>query len=54
MRETGYYWCRIKNDWLIAFFDNSINNGTWSVCNCEWDMTGNIFDEIDEKQIKRE
>ena len=50
MRETGYYWVRIDNNWEIAFFFEK----SWFVT-CVKDMQNDeYFDEIDEKQIKRE
>ena len=49
MREPGYYWVKIYNDWEIA---------EWSVC---WERIGyemvfddSAFEEIDENRIERE
>lgn len=50
MRETGYYWGRVKGDWDIYYW-----SGNFWYCfgpDSEWDEE--YFDEIDEKRIKRE
>ena len=50
MRETGYYWGRVKNYWDIYYW-----SGNFWYCFGEdnsWEEP--FFDEIDEKQIKRE
>ena len=52
VRETGYYWCRDNDEWMICYFSRYTN---------EWEIPGDynpykdgIFDEIDEKRIIRE
>ena len=47
MREAGYYWCRVKDDWCIYYW-----NSEWKSWEEAWEDSD--FDEIDEKQIKRE
>ena len=54
MRETGYYWCRLKHSkkwYVFKWIYNSWFDGDESVESEEY--FGEI-DEIDEKQIKRE
>lgn len=50
MRETGYYWVRIDDDWEIAFFFEK----RWFITSTRNTYMDNYFQEIDEKQIKRE
>ena len=52
VRESGYYWVRDNDEWMICYFDGYIN---------EWELPGHpttysdsVFDEIDEKRIIRE
>lgn len=47
MREAGYYWGRIKDDWCIYYWHSEYN--TWEEA---WNNSD--FDEIDERQIKRQ
>ena len=52
MRECGYYWCKVRSNqkWYIFEFDKTFG---WSdESGDEW--LEEYFDEIDEKQIKRE
>ena len=52
MREAGYYWCKVRSDqnWYIFEFHGLLG---WSDGSEEiW--LEEYFDEIDEKQIKRE
>ena len=51
MRELGYYWCKVRSDqkWYIFEWDGHyFDDGSEDVWLLEY------FDEIDEKQIKRE
>ena len=50
MRKAGYYWCRVKNDWDIYYW----NGNFWYCFSPDNEWNEEYFDEIDEKQIKRE
>ena len=50
MRETGYYWGRVKNDWNIYYWSGY----SWRTFGPDCDWEEEFFDEIDEKQIKKE
>jgi len=47
MKKAEYYWCRIKNNWNIYYWNLECNS--WEEACMESD-----FDEIDKKQIKKE
>lgn len=50
MRETGYYWCLLEDDWNIFYY-----NKTYKMfMGMGVDFEESDFQEIDEKQIKRE
>ena len=50
MRETGYYWGRVKGDWDIYYWSGY----NWYCFGPDNGWSEEYFDEIDEKQIKRE
>ena len=52
MRETGYYWCLYENEWQLCYYD--FESYHWWICGCDEPIFDKNFDEIDEKQIKRE
>ena len=49
MRETGYYWGRVKDDWDIYYWSGY----NWYCFGPDNGWSEEYFDEIDEKQIKR-
>ena len=52
MRETGYYWITVKSGDRIGYYNSKFNK--WTICGYEEVFSDSEFDEIDEKQIKRE
>ena len=51
MRENGYYWCLFTRDnWVISYW----NGDFWELMYNIFRFKDEDFDEIDEKQIKRE
>ena len=50
MRKTGYYWCKLYGHELIPYWDGK----KWKTQGCILSFDDDYFDEIDEKQIKRE
>ena len=49
-RKTGYYWCKLYGYELIPYW----NGKKWKTQGCILSFDDNYFDEIDEKQIKKE
>ena len=52
MRETGYYWLFDGHKWIIGRWCS--NDERWSLFDSHFIFKDEDFDEIDEKQIKRE
>lgn len=52
MRESGYYWVRFGNEWLIAQFGGKFK--IWFIFGRDDYFTDSRFDEIDERHIVRE
>ena len=52
MRETGYYWCCLNTTWSIFYYNKFDNTFTGGFANDPY--YDGEFNEIDEKQIKRE
>ena len=50
MRETGHYWVKLDNAWEVAFWDGD----GWFIIFGNNHYPDRHFQEIDEKQIKRE
>ena len=52
MRSIGYYWTRKDGYWTVNYFHGEL----WELLrdDIEWLMNDDYFDEIDERQIKRE
>lgn len=51
MRQSGYYWVKLWGDWVIAKYDFI---GNWYAPECLSIFSDKDFEEIDEKQIKRD
>jgi len=52
MRETGYYWVFDGHKWILCRWCD--NDERWSLFESHLIFKDEDFDEIDEKQIKRE
>lgn len=54
MRETGYYWVNMHPSygWQLGYYHQGTDRWSFLCTNHEW--TDDLFQEIDEKQIKRE
>ena len=50
MRECGFYWLKFDNGYEIGYW----NGRFWVLTDTENHFNDDYFDEIDEKQIKRE
>ena len=50
MREIGWYWVKLDDYYEIGYW----NKVFWTLTDSENHFEDNYFDEIDEKQIKRE
>ena len=50
MREKGCYWGKVKGRWGIYYWDGNF----WYTFGPGIILAKSYFDEIDEKQIKRE
>lgn len=51
MRESGFYWGRDGEDWIVAEFNSKYN--TWQLTGIDIYFEEYEFDEIDEKKIER-
>lgn len=49
-RDEGYYWVRKDLEWTIAGWDTYY----WSISGLEGNYSDHDFDEIDERQIRRD
>ena len=50
MRENGYYWTRIDDEWSIEYW----NDGEWCFDGYHTSDSDDVFDEVDEKRITRQ
>lgn len=51
MRESGYYWCRITENWIIAYYDKEYNS--WLYIGTTHKLCDEDFQEIYETKIVR-
>lgn len=51
-RESGYYWVKIKGEWIVAQWDKSMD--WWVITGNEHLFYDSDFEEIDERRIVRE
>ena len=52
MRETGWYWIRISENWEVGYYSSKLKR--WIISGTQMLYIEEEFQEIDEKQIKRE
>ncbi len=50
-RESGYYWVKIKGEWIVAQWDKSMD--WWVITGNEHLFYDSDFEEIDERRIVR-
>ena len=53
-RQKGWYWLKKDNEWFPGQYAFVENEHRWIIPNCDHEILEDWFDEIDEKQIKRE
>ena len=49
-RETGYYWVKWKDDWIIGHYGHS----AWYIISEDRPLDDRHFSRIDERRIERE
>ena len=54
MRETGFYWIKIYDEWVIAYYSGNHSKFPWDMIGTDEPYSNDDIQEIDEKQIKRE
>jgi hypothetical protein len=54
MRQSGYYWVKIRGSWLIAQYLGTGTGIKWMLFGSNNYAKDSDFEEIDERQIKRD
>lgn len=54
MREDGFYWVKLWDNWIVGEYIYNEDGGEWCVTKRLSNLYDSDFDEIDERQIKRD
>jgi len=58
MRKEGYYWVKYKyyngfKEWLVAYFNNSMDTNYWAIVRTNNIFTDTDFEEINERRLEK-
>ena len=53
MRAAGYYWIKVYNEWIVAYYSGNYSQFAWSIIGDNDPLFNDQIQEINENEIKR-